>query len=297
MAYVMTGGIPRKVKISPQRNILTISFLDDGAPVVITSGIIAYLDSTCKMIIGKYPDYKTVYRNDEETAKYNGYQLSNDGSVYIAPAPYIPKVTFAAAAGGTLEGETSQTASDYADLIIPEPIPAEKYEFAGWQPEIPADGEIEKDQRFTAIFVYVPTLEEVQEAKVTEMNAAQQSVIQKGVDVTLTDGTTEHFTLTDHDQTSLMGLQTQVAAGAENIPWHTSDQTEHCKYYSNADMALITTAALACVTWHVTYFRDLRIYIRSLQTKEEVAAVTYGITIPEEFWSEPLKDMIAAQST
>lgn len=140
---------------------------------------------------------------------------------------------------------------------------------------------------------YVPTLEEVQEAKVAEMNAAQQSVIQTGLDITLSDGTVEHFTLTDHDQTSLMGLQTMVAQGMEKIPWHTSDQTEHCKYYSNADMAIITTKALQFVTYHVTYFRDLRIYIRALQAKEEVEAVCYGMHIPEEYQSEVLKDYLA----
>lgn len=143
---------------------------------------------------------------------------------------------------------------------------------------------------------YVPTLEEVQEQKVTEINNAQQTIIAQGIDVTLTDGTVEHFTLTDHDQTSLMGLQAQVAQGAEQIPWHTSDQSEHCKFYSNADMALITTAAMSYVTWHVTYFRDLRIYIRSLQTKEEVESVVYGMDIPAEYRSEPLKAMIAAKT-
>lgn len=143
---------------------------------------------------------------------------------------------------------------------------------------------------------YVPTLEEVQERKVAEMNNAQQAIIAQGIDVTLTDGTTEHFTLTEHDQTSLMGLQAQVVQGVELIPWHTSDQSEHCKFYSNADMALITTAAMSYVTWHVTYFRDLRIYIRSLQTKEEVETVVYGMDIPEEYQSEPLKAMIAAKT-
>lgn len=138
-----------------------------------------------------------------------------------------------------------------------------------------------------------PTLQEVQEAKVTEMNAAQQAIIQEGINVTLTDGSVEHFTLTDHDQTSLVGLQAQVLAGEENIPWHTSNESEHCKFYSNADMALITTAAMACITWHVTYFRDLRIYIRALQTKEEVEAVVYGMELPEAYQSDVLKAMKA----
>lgn len=141
-----------------------------------------------------------------------------------------------------------------------------------------------------------PTLEEMQEGKVQEMNLAQQAAIKAGINVKLTNGTVEHFTLTDHDQTSLVGLQAQVLSGEENIPWHTSDESEHCKFYSNADMALITTAAMEYVTWHVTYFRDLRIYIRALKEKTEVEATTYGMAIPEEYQSEPLKAMIAAQA-
>ncbi len=143
---------------------------------------------------------------------------------------------------------------------------------------------------------YEPTLSEIQETKVNEMNIEQQKIIQNGINVNLTDGTTEHFTLTSQDQTSLMGLQSQVAQGLDNIPWHTSDQTEHCKYYSNADMELIVTAAMQYVTWHVTYFRDLRIYIRSLDEKEIINNIYYGISIPEEYQSQPLKDMIILQN-
>lgn len=141
---------------------------------------------------------------------------------------------------------------------------------------------------------YIPTLEEVKEQKVAEMNNIQQTIIQNGIDVTLSDGTTEHFSLTDRDQTSLMGLQTQVAQGVEQIPWHTADQSEHCKYYSNTDMYLIVTEAMKFVTFHVTWFRDLRIYINSLETKEEVEAITYDTPIPEEYQSEVLKDLLAA---
>ena len=161
----------------------------------------------------------------------------------------------------------SNDGSVYVEPVEPEPIP---------EPE--------------------PTLDEVKEAKVAEMNKAQQDAIQNGVDVTLSDGSTEHFSLTERDQTSLVGLQAQVAIGAENIPWHTSDEDEHCKFYSNADMAKITSSALSYVTWHVTYFRDIRIYIRSLESKEEVEQVTYGTGIPEAYQSEPLKAMLAQKS-
>lgn len=161
----------------------------------------------------------------------------------------------------------SDDGSVYVEPIEPEPEPA---------PEI--------------------SLDEVKEAKVTEMNEIQQRTIAQGVDVALSDGSTEHFSLTERDQTSLVGLQAQVAIGAKNIPWHTSDEDEHCKFYSNADMAKITTTALNYVTWHVTYFRDLRIYIRSLESKEEVKQVTYGMSIPESYQSEPLKAMLAQKA-
>lgn len=141
---------------------------------------------------------------------------------------------------------------------------------------------------------YEPTLEESKLLKIAEMNNAQQITIKSGTDVMLSDGTIEHFTLTEHDQTSLIALQTQVVAGVDQIPWHTSDTAEHCKYYSNTDMALITSKTLSYVTYHVTYFRDLRIYINSLTTQEEVAEVFYGMIIPIEYQSQPLQDMLAS---
>lgn len=141
---------------------------------------------------------------------------------------------------------------------------------------------------------YEPTLEEIQEVKVAEMNAAQQEVIASGIDVTLADGTNEHFTLTQYDQQSLMGLQSQVISGVKQIPWHNSNEAEHCKFYTNADMALIVDAAMTFVTYHVTYFRDLRIYIRNMQTKEEVNEVVYGMPIPPEYQSEVIQVMEAS---
>ena len=219
-----------KCSVVPAGNIVTIKFPEGTEPVISTKGFRLYLDAAGVLDIGgdDYLGYTTIYRNDEVTAAYNGYQLSCDGSIWTPPEP------------------------------APEPDPE-------------------------------PTLEELRESKVQEMNALQQAAIQSGVNVTLTDGTVEHFTLTEHDQTSLVGLQSQVAAGEESIPWHTSNEEEHCKFYSNADMGLIITQAMAWVTWHVTYFRDLRIYIRSLESKEEVAGIVYGMELPEEYQSEPLK--------
>lgn len=230
-----------------------------------------------------YSSYTTVYSKEE------GYILfSNDGSVKP-----LPVISFASSAGGKIEGSTRQEVGDYEELIMPETVPEENYVFSGWVPEIPERGKIEENQSFHAVFEYVPTLEEVIESKVVEMNTAQQRIIHQGVDVQLTDGTTEHFTLTDQDQASLMALQSQVVQGMEYVPWHNANQEIPCKYYKNEDMVKIVQAALAYVIYHVTYFRDLRIYVRSLTKKEEVAKVTYGMVLPAEFQSQVLKDTVA----
>lgn len=239
-----------------------------------------------------YSEYKTVYRQID-----GGAQFSNDGSVFV------PQITFSAGAGGTLAGETAQEAYNYEDLEIPTPEPAENYVFSGWEPEIPFSGKITENQSFRAVFEYIPTLEEVQEDKVSEMNSAMESAIAYGAEVQLSDGTTERFTLTDRDQISLIGLQVSAAVLPDTqdidpaaFPWHPADETVHCKFYSQEDMQKISTAGFQYVLYHVTYFRDLRIYIRSLTDKEAVQAITYGTAIPEAYQSEPLKQMLAAQA-
>ena len=251
----------------------------------ITAGFELLTKTKDGKVFGNYLAYTTLYKKTED----GSIILSNDGSVWKEP---VYKVKFTTDGNGTIVGKTEQTPKMFEELSVPVVIPNKNYEFIDWSPEIPKSGLVDSDMTFTAQMQYVPTLEELKSQKVTEMNDAQQTTIQNGLDITLSSGAVEHFTLTDHDQTSLMGLQTLVAQGIENIPWHTSDQTEHCKYYSNVDMAIITSKALQFVTLHVTYFRDLRIYVRSLEDKESVSNVFYGMSIPEKYQSDVLKDFL-----
>lgn len=177
---------------------------------------------------GKYENFTTLYRSFE-----GGYQLSDDGSVYVEPEP------------------------------TPEPEP------------------------------YEPTLEEVQEQKVAEMNGIQQQVVANGCEVQLSDGTKERFTLTTNDQLSLNSLSVKALEGMSIIPWHPADESVHCKFYSEADMKTITDTCMNWVAYHVTYFRDLRIYIRSLADKETIKAIQYGDDIPFEYQSEVLQSMLS----
>lgn len=105
MAYLKFQNSKSLVKcdVIPQgQNVVTLKF--DSSVVVNTSGFSLYLDEKGEYDISgdSYKGFTTIYRNDDATAEYNGYQLSNDGSVYT-------EVT---------EDEVTEPAHEYTDEEI-----------------------------------------------------------------------------------------------------------------------------------------------------------------------------------
>lgn len=285
MAYIKFNNAENLVSgsvVLVASNIVRVKL--DGEPNL--SGFSLYLDKAMKrpMSGNEYEGFNTLYKQGD-----GWYELSNDGSVYIKP---VHTVSFIAG-NGMLTGKTEQTIENYTDLVIPTVEAAENYEFVGWNEEIPTEGEVTSNKVFIAQFNYIPTLEEVKTAKIAEMEASKHAVFGMGFNVVLSDGSAEHFNLSDEDKLYLTALQTQVLAGVDPIPWHVSDSNIACKNYSNTDMGIITQTALSLVVYHETYINDITRYINSIETKEEVAAVIYGMPIPEGHQSEPLKNMLA----
>lgn len=291
MAYIKFKDRELPVKGSVEiisENLIRI-ISEDGPDI---SGFSLFIDKNMKMPMSKvqYEDYNTLYNSGE-----GWYELSNDGSVYVEP---IPVVRFSVNTNvGSIDGELVQSARNYEDLVIPTVTPVENYEFIGWTPEIPESGKIAYDIEFTAnmkyvppIVEYIPTIEDLRAAKINELEYTKAQVISAGFDATLSDGTVEHFSLTNDDQLYLTALRTQVLAGADPIPWHSSDETAPCKYYSNDDMDVITQTAMTIIVYHITYAKDIIRYVNNIVDKEELDAVTYGMIIPEEYQSQPLKD-------
>ena len=140
---------PIECTVVPNGNIVTLKFKDEV--VVNTKGFHCYLDEKCEYDISgtSYEKFNTVYRNDDETAKYNGYQLSNDGSVWVKP---YAKVNFNVSGGGYLDGATMQEVYYYEDLNIPTPIANDDNEFVEWMPAIPEKGEVVGNKTYTAVF-------------------------------------------------------------------------------------------------------------------------------------------------
>lgn len=138
---------------------------------------------------------------------------------------------------------------------------------------------------------YIPTPEELlasaQAAKRAEVSADCEALIYKGVSVTLADRSTEHFSLTEHDQLNLFGKQAQLAAGADRLEYHADGQP--CRYYSAADMQAIIQAATWHVSYHTTYCNAINMWIAGCQTAEEAQEIFYGADVPKEYQSEVLR--------
>ena len=128
---------------------------------------------------------------------------------------------------------------------------------------------------------------ELQASKKQEISQACEQAIYSGVSVTLTDGSTEHFALTEHDQLNLFGKQVQLAAGAERLEYHSDGQP--CRYYDAADMQKIITKAMWHVSYHTTYCNAINMWINGVQTAEELQQIFYGADVPEQYQSEVLK--------
>lgn len=158
--------------------------------------------------------------------------------------------------------------------LIPNPEPPE--------PE-PSEEEIRRREE------YERSIQFVKDKKIEYMSYLCHQTIENGILITLSDGLEHNFLLKDEDQVYLLGLLTELNAGALQVSYHEHDG--ECIYYSAEDMMQVIRASFAHIKFHQTYFGSLRTYINSMTDKNEVSAVEYGIEIPEQYQSQPLKDL------
>lgn len=129
------------------------------------------------------------------------------------------------------------------------------------------------------------TLEYVRTSKIAEMSATCRKTIEQGFDIIIRDKTS-HFSLTTEDQLNLANLS-EMAKTQDLIPYHADG--ESVIFYTKEEFNSIVSAANSLKIYQTTYYNALKDYINSLETIEEIAAIYYGINIPEEFKTEVLK--------
>lgn len=130
-----------------------------------------------------------------------------------------------------------------------------------------------------------PDLDEVKADKLKEISDICEQTIYNGIDVTLSDGNTKHFSLKTEDQINLNGLLSQINLGnikPENgVPYHADG--EMCSLFSIADFTLIANNAMAFILQQTTYCNHLMSYVKSLENINDVRTVVYGQVLTGEF--------------
>lgn len=129
------------------------------------------------------------------------------------------------------------------------------------------------------------TIDFIRQSKISEMSYECRKAIEAGTDVIIR-GQVRHFSMTQQDQLNFISLGT-LAQTQDLIPYHADG--ESCVFYTANEISQIISATTAHKIYQTTYYNALKDYINSLETIEEIAAITYGTPIPDEYQSEVLK--------
>ena len=109
-------------------------------------------------------------------------------------------------------------------------------------------------------------------AKLSEISNACNTVIVSGVDITFGEESV-HFNLSIEDQSNI----------------------NNCRVYSAAEIVQIYIAAQTLITSQTTYHNELKQYVQTLTSVEDISAVKYGMTLPEPYLSEMNEKLAVAQ--
>lgn len=170
------------------------------------------------------------------------------------------------------EYKHSHAMSNYlGSLYTDDGIP--RYKLTDGAPVLRSDEEIEADR--------LPDLETVRAAKIAEMSAACNAAINAGTTVQMPDGTQEAFTYSTADQANVSEMFMACLMGAESYPYHAND--EPCQSYTAAEIMAIYGTLSMYKTGQLTYHNQLKQYIGTLETVQEVQAVTYGQELTGEY--------------
>ena len=131
-------------------------------------------------------------------------------------------------------------------------------------------------------------------AKIAEISAACNAAIDAGTSVDLPSGTREAFTYTVADQANISEMFTACLAGATGYIYH--ENNGPCKNYPAADVVAIYGTLSMYKTGQLTYHNQLRQFVNSLPTAEDIQTVTYGQALIGEYLTK-YNDLMAEAQT
>ena len=117
------------------------------------------------------------------------------------------------------------------------------------------------------------TLEEVKKEKIAQLSSTCEQCIYNGVTMEI-NGETKHFSYKAEDQVNLgNALQLAQVTGLD-VPYHADG--DNCKLYTPEQIVELYVQQMTNLTHNQTYFNQLRMYVETLEKKEDVENVMYG---------------------
>lgn len=132
----------------------------------------------------------------------------------------------------------------------------------------------------------------VMSAKLSEISNACNAVIVNGVDIKFGEENV-HFNLSIEDQSNINNLFRVVELGGTEFPYQADGGV--CRIYTATEIAAIYIAAQTLITTQTTYHNELKQYVQTLTSAEEVSAIQYGMTLPEPYLTEMNEKLAVAQ--
>ena len=132
---------------------------------------------------------------------------------------------------------------------------------------------------------------EAQNDQISSCSSYCQQHIYGGEDVTLSDGTVQHFSYDLADQANVSEMFYAVLSGATEYPYHADD--EICRVYSREDIVRIYSTLSMYKTELVTYFNNLKAQIMQMDDVDKINAVEFLVTSLEGEFLENYNNMIA----
>ena len=133
------------------------------------------------------------------------------------------------------------------------------------------------------INVETMTTEEYRTYLLKQVGAACRQEIYNGTQVQMGDGSVEYFTYDDDDQRNLTNAMAILIVAPElpYIPYHPSGG--FCRMIPAMDLLTIYSTLQVRLTYLTTRCNFMNMWIKSIQTKEELMTINWDTQLPEEY--------------
>ena len=125
-----------------------------------------------------------------------------------------------------------------------------------------------------------PTLEEMREYKINELSDICNQKIEEGISLEINEKT-ESFSYKTVDQTNIKDAYELAINTKLDVPYHANEQA--CKLYTAEQIAELYVKEKLNLTHHTTYFNQLKMYILTLDNKDDINAIEYGQELTGEY--------------